>query len=248
MKRLSTHILEVQNSLLKVENIFVCYGKSEVIKGVSCWVGGGEVVSLIGANGAGKTTILRTIAGFKIPTSGEIWFDGKRIDGLAPHQIAKVKIGHILEGRKVFPDLTVKENLEVGGYLIKNRNEEKQIWKEFLDFFPRLKERMKQKAGTLSGGEQQMLVTARAMMNRPKLLLMDEPSAGLSPLMVQEIGNIIKHISQQGTSVLLVEQNSYLAFNVSQRVCVLEIGKLILEGKPMELARDDRVQKAYLGA
>jgi branched-chain amino acid transport system ATP-binding protein len=237
-----------QNSLLKVDNLHVHYGKSEIIKGISFHIEEGEVVSLIGANGAGKTTILRTITGFKMPTSGRIWLNDKTLEGIAPHEIAKMGISHVLEGRRVFPELTVEDNLKTGGYLTKSRGDIKQRQEEILKFFPRLRERFKQKAGTLSGGEQQMLVVARAIVGRPSLLLMDEPSAGLAPLMVQEIGRLIKLINQREISIFLVEQNSYLAFNTSSRSYVLESGLLALEGKSQELIKDERVRKAYLSA
>ena len=247
MKMLSGHTLEAQNLLLRIKNICIHYGKIEIIKSVSFQIHSGEAISLIGINGAGKTTILRGITGHKKLSSGSIWFDGTMIESKKPHEIAKMGIAHIMQGRKVFPDLTVEENLKIGAYLAKNINDTRVNEEEIFAFFPRLRERLKQKAKTLSGGEQQMLVTARAIISKPKLLILDEPSGGLSPIMVQETGKVIKLISQKGISILLVEQNAYLAFNTTSRAYVLETGKIVMEGDSKELTKDNRIRDSYLG-
>ena len=233
-------------SLLKVENLSVNYGSINALREVSFEVNQGEIVSLIGANGAGKTTIMNTVAALKEPSGGAIYFDGKDITRM-PSQ-GRVAAGIVLspEGRQVFSQFSVRDNLMMGGYLFKNSANLKELEKVY-DLFPRLKEREKQLAGTLSGGEQQMLAVARALMARPKLLLLDEPSMGLAPLIVKEIFNLIQRIHDTGTTVFLVEQNARAALKISDRAYVLETGKIALSGMASELLQSEAVQKAYLG-
>lgn len=233
--------------LLKIKNLWVHYGGAEVLKGISCEVEEGTIVAFIGSNGAGKTTTLRTISGLKAPTAGEIWFDGKRIDGDLPQNIIKQGIGHVPEGRALFPYMTVSENLRLGAFLRKDREQIISDLEEIATHFPVLKERKQQLAWTLSGGEQQMLTIARALMGSPKLLLLDEPSLGLSPMNIKVIGNIVRDINQRGVTVILVEQNARLALGVAQKGYVLETGSIILHGKANELVNNDRVRRAYLG-
>jgi len=233
--------------LLSVKDIRALYGKLEAVKGVSLEVNEGEIVTLLGANGAGKTTVLKNISGLKAPTSGEIWFAGKRIDRSRPAHIVRTGISQILEGQRVFRDMSVESNLTLGAYIRKDRERSKTDLEEVYQRFPRLKERKKQKAGSLSGGEQQMLAIGRALMSRPKLLLMDEPSIGLSPIMVNEITSIIKTVNKQGISVLIVEQNAAVALRLADRGYVMETGKIVLGAKRDELLNDERVKKAYLG-
>ena len=233
--------------LLEVREIEVYYEKVEAVKDVSLEVAEGTIVSLIGNNGAGKTTVLRTIFGLKKPKSGEIWFSGERIDNLAAQEVAKKGIAYCLEGRRLFPQMTVLENLEMGAYL---RGDEKGIKTDIegvFKLFPILNERKKQLAGTLSGGQQQMLAIGRALMSRPKLLLLDEPSLGLAPLVIKEIGVIIGDINRRGVSILLVEQNSKLALGIAQRGYVLEVGTISLQGNAHELLQNEHVKRAYLG-
>jgi branched-chain amino acid transport system ATP-binding protein len=232
--------------LLDVKNVRIHYERVEAVKGVSMEVTEGSIVSLIGNNGAGKTTILRAVFGLKKPTTGEIWFAQGRIDGRSPQEVAKMGIAYCLEGRRLFPQMTVYENLEMGAYLRKDKEVKNDINKVFR-LFPILDERKKQQAGTLSGGQQQMLAIGRALMTKPKLLLLDEPSLGLAPLIVREIGVIIRNINQRGVSILLVEQNSKLALGVAQRGYVLEVGNISLEGDAKELLENEHVKKAYLG-
>ena len=233
--------------LLKIKNLWVHYGGAEVLKGISCEVEEGTIVAFIGSNGAGKTTTLRTISGLKAPTAGEIWFEGKRIDGDLPQNIIKQGIGHVPEGRALFPYMTVSENLRLGAFLRKDREQIISDLEEIATHFPVLKERKQQLAWTLSGGEQQMLTIARALMGSPKLLLLDEPSLGLSPMNIEVIGNIVRDINQRGVTVILVEQNARLALGVAQKGYVLETGSIILHGKADELVNNDRVRRAYLG-
>jgi len=233
--------------LLDIRNIRVHYERVEAIKGISMEVLEGSIVSLIGNNGAGKTTTLKAIFGLKKPTGGEIWFSQERIDGRSPQEIAKMGLAYCLEGRRLFPQMTVYENLEMGAYLRKDKNEVKSRLKEIFHLFPILDERKKQRAVTLSGGQQQMLAIGRALMTQPKLLLLDEPSLGLAPLIVQEIGVIIQDINKRGVSILLVEQNSKLALGVAQRGYVMEVGNIALEGNAKELLANEQVKKAYLG-
>jgi branched-chain amino acid transport system ATP-binding protein len=233
--------------LLEIRDLRIHYGKAEALKGVSLTVNEGEVVALIGANGAGKTTTLRTISGLKMPTSGEIWFKGMRIDKVPAHERTRIGIAHIPEGRKIFSALTVQKNIEIGAYVRRDKREIINDIEKMYKIFPILKERRGQMAGTLSGGEQQMLTTARGLMSMPRLLLMDEPSLGLSPLLVREVANIIRAVSQSGTSILLVEQNALLALQLASRAYVMEVGSVVLEGEVQELLSDEGLKEAYLG-
>ena len=234
--------------LLDVKDLRVNYSKVEAVKGVSFHVDEGTLVSIIGANGAGKSTILRTLSGLVRPSTGEIWFGGKRIDNTPVHEIVKLGIAQVPEGRRLFPQLTVLENLRAGAFLISNQKEMNPLLEDVYHHFPRMKERLSQQTGSLSGGEQQMLAIGRALMSKPKLLVMDEPSLGLSPIMVQEIGNIIKALKEQGRTILLVEQNANLALKLADRTYVLELGKVVLEGKSADIMNSPIVKKAYLGA
>lgn len=233
--------------MLEVKEIHVYYGKVEAIKGLSVWVAPGEIVTLIGPNGAGKTTVLKAISGLKNPSSGEIWFDGQRIDRLPPHEIVRLGVAHVPEGRRLFPYMSVVENLMLGAYTCRSSREKEQRLELVFRHFPVLKERRAQQAGSLSGGEQQMLAIGRALMAGPRLLLMDEPSLGLSPIMAQEIGNIISEINKEGVSILLVEQNARLALKLAHRGYVLETGTIMLQGKADQLSTDHHVKQTYLG-
>ena len=233
--------------VLEVKDLWVHYGTAEAIRGASLQVGEGNIVALIGANGAGKTTILRAISGLHRPTSGEIWFLGERIDRMAPSNIVKMGIGHCPEGRMLFPYMTVKDNLLMGAYLRKDKAEIDRDLEMMYQSFAILKERSGQQAVTLSGGEQQMLAMARALMSRPKLLLLDEPSLGLSPILVREVSRIITDIHKSGVSVLLVEQNSVMALSIADRGYVVETGKIELEGEAKGLLDNEHVQRAFLG-
>jgi branched-chain amino acid transport system ATP-binding protein len=233
--------------LLEVKNLSVNYYKVAAVKDISFDVDEGTVVTIIGANGAGKTTSMRTISGLKHPASGEIWFMGQRIDKLPPDKVNGVGIAHVPEGRRVFPRMSVIENLMLGAYLRKDSGGINRDLEGVFRHFPRLKERKNQAGGTLSGGEQQMLAVGRALMSNPKLLLMDEPSLGMSPIMVEEVGKIIRDISKAGTTILLVEQNARLALNLAEKGYVLETGRIVLGGKNTELLENDLVRKAYLG-
>jgi branched-chain amino acid transport system ATP-binding protein len=233
--------------MLTLEKISVGYGAIRALKGVSMHVEQGEVVTLIGANGAGKTTTLRTITGLLSPTEGRILFEGDEISGRPTHQLVARGISMSPEGRGVFANLTVRENLLMGAYLKKNKAEIAEDLERGFRMFPRLKERESQKAGTLSGGEQQMLAMARALMSRPRLLLLDEPSLGLAPLVVHTIFEAIDEIRGQGMTVLLVEQNAHAALKHSDRAYVLETGRIVMEGPSKDLAADPRIKEAYLG-
>ena len=233
--------------MLTLENISVSYGAIRALKGVSMHVEQGEVVTLIGANGAGKTTTLRTITGLLSPTEGRILFEEEEISGRPTHQLVARGISMSPEGRGVFANLTVRENLLMGAYLKKNKAEIAEDLQRGYRMFPRLKERESQKAGTLSGGEQQMLAMARALMSRPRLLLLDEPSLGLAPLVVHTIFEAIDEIRGQGMTVLLVEQNAHAALKHSDRAYVLETGRIVMEGPSKDLAADPRIKEAYLG-
>ncbi len=233
--------------MLKVEDLQVYYGVINAIKGVSFEVNEGEVIALIGANGAGKTTILHTITGLISPKSGRVIFEGKDITKIPAHKIVYMGMAHVPEGRRIFQQLSVSENLKLGAFIL---NDKAQIGKNLeyvYEHFPRLKERENQVAGTLSGGEQQMLAMGRALMSNPRIILMDEPSMGLSPLLVSEIFEIIKEVSKDGKTVLLVEQNAKKALSIADRAYVLETGKIALSGKASELMNNDRIKKAYLG-
>ena len=234
--------------LLGVKDLKVNYKKVEAVKGVSFSVDEGTLVSIIGANGAGKSTILKTLSGLLRATSGEIWFGDKRIDKTAVDKIVKMGIAQVPAGRRIFPQLSVLENLQAGAYTISKRSEVNALLAEVYQHFPRMKERLNQRAGSLSGGEQQMLAIGRAMMNKPKLLVMDEPSLGLSPIMVNEIGSIIKTMKEAGRTILLVEQNAKLALKLADHTYVLELGKVVLEGKSEDIMNNPIVKKAYLGA
>ena len=235
-------------SLLELDDVHVHYGKVEALKGVSCTVAEGEVVTLIGANGAGKTTTLKTISGVVPMSSGRIAFDGRDISGMAPHRRVELGICQAPEGRGIFPGMTVTENLEMGAYARRGgRKGYASDLDRVLALFPRLRERITQAGGTLSGGEQQMLAIGRALMASPKLLLLDEPSLGLAPRIIGQIGEVIAEINRQGTSVLLVEQNATMALGVADLAYVLDVGEVSLSGDARELARTDEVQRLYLG-
>ena len=234
--------------MLKLENVEVSYGAVHAIHEASMEVRDGEIVSLIGANGAGKTTILRTITGLKKADSGSITYQDVELLKAEPSKIITFGMAHVPEGRHVFPRMTVEENLQMGGYTKKNQENLQEILKEVYEKFPRLKERRKQLAGTLSGGEQQMLAVGRALMGSPSIILMDEPSMGLSPLLVKKIFHIIKEVHKQGITVLLVEQNAKMALAIADRAYVLETGKITLSGTGRELLNNEKVKKAYLGA
>ncbi len=233
--------------MLKVDDLSVHYGVIQAVKNVSFEVNEGEVVSLIGANGAGKTSILRTISGLVRPSGGKIEFLGQEIQKAPARKIVASGLSQVPEGRHVFSGLTVMENLEMGAFLHKDRDENQKNLKKFFDRFPRLEERKNQDAATLSGGEQQMLAMGRALMSKPKLLLLDEPSMGLAPIFIQEIFDIIQDIQKQGTTVLLIEQNAKKALSIADRGYVLETGKIVLSGTGQELLASDEVRKAYLG-
>ena len=234
-------------AMLEINDIVVNYGMINAIKGISFSVEKGEVIALIGANGAGKTTTLHTISGLLRPKSGNITFNGVDITKVPAHKIVSMGIAHVPEGRRVFSQLSVMENLKMGAYTRSSQAEKDETLEVVFDRFPRLKERMNQAAGTLSGGEQQMLAMGRALMSKPQIVLMDEPSMGLSPLLVSEVFNIIESISKSGTTVLLVEQNAKKALSIADRAYVLETGNIVLSGKATDLINDDSVKKAYLG-
>jgi branched-chain amino acid transport system ATP-binding protein len=233
--------------MLKVENLNVFYGAIHALKNVSFEVNQGEIVTLIGANGAGKSTTLKTISGLLTPKSGTIRFLDQDLVGIPAHKIVELGIGHVPEGRRVFANMTVMENLELGAYIRKDKEGIEKTLDRVFEHFPRLAERKNQLAGTLSGGEQQMLAIGRALMSQPKLLLMDEPSMGLAPLLVKEIFQIVKEINEQGTTILLVEQNAHMALSIAHKTYVLETGKVVLQGDAKELAQNEEVKKAYLG-
>lgn len=234
-------------TMLTINDINVFYGAIHAIKGVSLEVNEGEIVTLIGANGAGKSTILRTISGLLKPKSGSIQFEGQEIAGMPAHEIVKTGISQVPEGRRIFAEMSVLENLELGAFTRKDKDGIKADMELVFNRFPRLKERIGQLAGTLSGGEQQMLAMGRALMSRPRLLLLDEPSMGLAPLLIKEIFAIIQDINKTGTTVLLVEQNANMALSIAHRAYVLETGRITLSGDAKELAASDEVRKAYLG-
>jgi branched-chain amino acid transport system ATP-binding protein len=232
-------------SLLEVDDIEVRYGAIKALKGVSFEVNEGEIVALLGANGAGKTTTQKTVSGMLRPSLGAIRYDGARIDGIPAHELINLGICHVPEGRHVFPRMTVAENLEMGAFRFKKMDE--ALFAHVLELFPRLQERIKQQAGTLSGGEQQMLAIGRALMGKPRLLLLDEPSMGLAPLIVRQIFEIVREINSDGVTVLLVEQNAAQALALANRGYVLETGEIVLTGSGQDLLADDRVRAAYLG-
>jgi len=234
--------------MLEVKDLHVSYGAIKAVKGISFNVEEGEIVTLIGANGAGKSTTLRTISGLETAASGSIVFMGTDITKMPPHDIVKQGIAHVPEGRRVFANLTVIENLKLGANLRKDFDNIKKDIKRVFELFPRLEERQNQSAGTLSGGEQQMLAVGRALMTRGRLMLLDEPSMGLAPIVVEEIFKIIKEINNEGTTILLIEQNAFMALGIANRAYVLETGNIVLQGPACELAKNEEVKKAYLGA
>ena len=234
-------------SLLELENVNSYYGKIHALKGVSLTVEEGEIVTLIGANGAGKTTTLRSISGLLHPREGTVRLMGRDITKLAPHLVHKEGLGLVPEGRNIFPRLTVLENLQMGAYILTDKAEIDRGIEYAFTLFPRLKERSAQKGGTLSGGEQQMLATARGLMSNPRILLMDEPSMGLAPVLVDQIFDVIKEMNSRGTTILLVEQDALMALGIAHRAYVLQTGKIVLSGKAADVARDENVKKAYLG-
>jgi branched-chain amino acid transport system ATP-binding protein len=231
--------------MLEVDDIEVRYGNIKALKGISFEVTEGEIVALLGANGAGKTTTQKTVSGMLRPALGQIRYEGERIDGLKAHNLINLGICHVPEGRHVFPRMTVAENLEMGAFRFKRPDQ--AVLEHVLELFPRLRERIKQEAGTLSGGEQQMLAIGRALMGKPRLLLLDEPSMGLAPLIVKQIFDIVREINTDGVTVLIVEQNAAQALALANRGYVLETGEIVLSGTGTELLADDRVRAAYLG-
>ena len=235
------------SAALELRNIHSYYGHIHAIKGISLRVEAGEIVTLIGANGAGKTTTLRTISGIVQPREGEVLFNGQRIDRMPAHRVVQLGVCQSPEGRRIFSRMTVLENLEMGAFARKDAEGVREDLERALELFPRLKERLKQRGGTLSGGEQQMLAIGRALMSRPKILLLDEPSMGLAPMLVETIFNTIVEINRQGVAVLLVEQNALMALNVANRGYVLETGRIVLEDAAKALQQNEQVQKAYLG-
>lgn len=235
-------------ALLELQNVHTFYGNIHALKGISLAVNEGEIVTLIGSNGAGKSTTLRTISGLLSPRQGQVLLNGKRIDTLPSHEIVKLGISQSPEGRRIFPRLTVLENLEMGAYIRPRRDQQFQADLErVLDLFPRLRERVSQKGGTLSGGEQQMLAIGRALMSRPRILLLDEPSMGLAPILVDQIFGIVQDINKQGTTILLVEQNALMALGVAHRGYVLQTGQILVADSAKRLSENEMVQKAYLG-
>jgi branched-chain amino acid transport system ATP-binding protein len=233
--------------MLHVDNIHVAFGRMEILKGVSVRVDQGEIVTVLGANGAGKTTLLRAISGMAKPSAGDIFFLEDKVTGLAPKRIVKKGICHVPEGRGLFPFMTVLENLEMGAVTRRDSEEIKKDLEEIFELFPVLKARIGQLAGTLSGGEQQMVTIGRGLMSRPRLCLLDEPSLGLAPNIVKELAGIIQNINSRGTTILVVEQNAKMALNISHRGYIIETGKIVLEGRSVDLMKDEGVKKAYLG-
>jgi branched-chain amino acid transport system ATP-binding protein len=233
--------------MLEIKNLEVAYGRVRAVKGISFSVAEGQVVTLVGTNGAGKTTTLKTISGLLRPESGEIWFDGRRIDTTPAHEVVTMGLAHSPEGRRIFPRLSVEENLTLGAFSRRDRAGVSKDMDRAFELFPILKERRSQPAGTFSGGEQQMLAIGRAMMSRPKLLMLDEPSMGLSPLMMQRIMHTIKELQAEGVTILLVEQNAQAALSLADHGYVLEVGKIVLDGTGRALLTDENVRKAYLG-
>jgi branched-chain amino acid transport system ATP-binding protein len=234
------------SALLSVNNLEVAYGNIPALRGIDLAVNKGEIVTLIGANGAGKTTTLRTISGLLKPKTGEVSYDGRNITGIKPHVITAMGVSHVPEGRGIFANLTVNDNLELGAYLRKDKIQQSE-YERIFTLFPVLKERIKQSAGTLSGGEQQMLAISRALMSKPQVLLLDEPSLGLAPQMVQTIFRVIKEINAEGTTILLVEQNAHMALVTAHRGYVMETGRIVLTDDTKALLNSDRIKKAYLG-
>ena len=234
-------------TLLELRNVHSYYGNIHALKGISLHVGRGEIVTLIGSNGAGKSTTLRTISGILRARSGEIWLEGQRIDQVPAHKLVEMGVLQSPEGRRIFPRLSVRDNLEMGAFTRTDRDGIESDMERVFTLFPRLRERMNQKGGTLSGGEQQMLAIGRALMGRPRVLLLDEPSMGLAPVLVEQIFSIIKDINQQGTTILLVEQNALMALQIAHRGYVLQTGQIVLSDDAQALSENEMVQKAYLG-
>ena len=237
----------MSNTVLKVENVNVYYGSIHAIKGISFEVNQGEIVTLIGANGAGKSTTLNTVSGLLHPSTGSVEFFGEVLAKVPPHKIVEKGLAQVPEGRRVFAQMTVQENLEMGAYIQNKQSEIEEDLARVYELFPRLKERMKQTAGTLSGGEQQMLAMGRALMSRPKLLMLDEPSMGLAPILVEQIFDIIADLHKKGSTILLVEQNAQMALSIANRGYVMETGKIVTTGTGTELLASEAVRKAYLG-
>jgi len=237
----------LSGALLKIENLEACYGKVTALKGINLEVREGQIVTLLGSNGAGKSTTLRTLSGLLEASGGRVTFRGEDITNKPAHEIVRRGLIHIPEGRHVFKDLTVKENLELGAYNLKDKQERRRRLQAVFERFPILAQRSRQLGGTLSGGEQQMLAVGRGLMSSPKLLMMDEPSMGIAPLIVREIANIIKKLNEEGTTILLVEQNAKMALGLADYGYVLDIGRIVLEGKGADLRKDEKVVKAYLG-
>lgn len=233
--------------MLEIKELNVYYGVIHALKGISLTVNEGEIVTLIGANGAGKTTTLRTISGLNKAASGQILLEGKDITNISAPKRVEMKLSQVPEGRRIFPAMTIVENLEMGAYLRKDKTEIKKDMEHVYELFPILGNRKKQAAGTLSGGEQQMLAMGRALMSRPKILLLDEPSMGLAPLLVKEIFDIIKNINDEGTTILLIEQNAKMALSIADRAYVIETGSIVMSGTGEELSKSDEIRKAYLG-
>jgi branched-chain amino acid transport system ATP-binding protein len=233
--------------MLKIEKVQTFYENVQALFDISLEVMEGEMVALIGANGAGKSTTLKTISGLCVPASGTVEFQGKKINGLSPRDIVKMGVSHCPEERRIWPKLTVWENLDMGAYTCKDKKSIQTDMEKIFSLYPVLQERRNQLAGTLSGGEQQMLAIGRAIMSRPKILLLDEPSLGLAPIMIEKTAEMIREIHKKGTTVLLVEQNAFMALTMSDRAYVLEIGKTVLEGKAKDLLKNEHVQEAYLG-
>lgn len=233
-------------ALLQLENVHTYYGHIHALKGISLEVNQGEIVTLIGTNGAGKSTTLRTISGMARPRTGSVKLEGKPIHNLPPHQITRMGVGHVPEGRRIFPRLTVRENLEMGGFTVARGDVQRRIDSTFV-LFPRIKERLEQLGGTLSGGEQQMLAMARGLVLEPRILLLDEPSMGLAPVLVEAIFEIIRTLHQKGTTILLVEQNARMALQVADRGYILQSGRIVMEDSAKALQSSEMVRKAYLG-
>jgi branched-chain amino acid transport system ATP-binding protein len=233
--------------LLEIKDLWVRYDLVEALRGISLTNDHGEIVTMLGANGAGKSTTLKAISGLKDPASGEVWFRGERIDGLPPHEIVRLGIGHVPEGRRIFPDMTVMDNLLMGTHLRRDSVGIKRDLEDIFAHFPILQERRNQQGGSLSGGEQQMLAIARALMSSPKIILMDEPTLGLSPLMVREIRRITGDINKNGVGIILVEQNARMALSTAHRGYVLMTGRIVLEGDSQQLLNNEQVKKFYLG-
>jgi branched-chain amino acid transport system ATP-binding protein len=232
--------------MLRVENIVVCYGRAEAVRGVSFTAELGGITTLIGANGAGKTTCLKAISGLVPLTSGEIWFEGERIDGRTPEEIAGLGVAHVPEGRRIFPYMSVYDNLMTGAFLRKDKDGIEEDLEKVMEYFPALRSKLKQMARSLSGGEQQMLAFGRAFLLKPKLFILDEPSLGLAPLLVEAMGRYIKQFAEDGYSIILVEQNANMALSIAQRAYVLESGEVVLEGNAEDLKVDEHVRKFYL--